>query len=63
MICKECPYYGAIDIDNDDNLVWGCTRKTCIEFTEEYLPGFPELDKSLYSDRKPYIEEELEIIF
>lgn len=40
MVCKECPYYGAIDIDKNDNLVWGCTRKICIEFTDDFAEQF-----------------------
>ena len=50
-----------------------CERSSLIEelcekrgiklwYKDDSLPVFTELDKSLYSDRKPYIEEELEII-
>lgn len=43
-------------------------RFTCYvdSWLETFAPNvdsFPELDKVLYSDRKPYIEEELEAIF
>lgn len=29
--CKGCPYYGVVNIDEDENLVWMCTRINCIE--------------------------------
>lgn len=40
MICKECPYYGVVDIDDKDNLVWSCTRKECIQFGDDYARHF-----------------------
>ena len=58
--CKGCPYWGVVDVDENENLIWACTRINCIE-RELAERVFPELDKALYSDRKPYIEEELEV--
>lgn len=28
--CKDCPFYGVVDVDKDGNLVWSCTRIDCI---------------------------------
>ena len=29
--CKGCPYYGVVDVDENENLVWMCTRINCVE--------------------------------
>lgn len=28
--CKGCPYWGVVDIDKDENLIWACTRRNCV---------------------------------
>lgn len=32
--CKSCPYWGVVDVDNDENLVWSCTRRNCINIAD-----------------------------
>ena len=48
MECVECLYF--------DNISERCTLRDNCVYDEE---SFPELDKVLYSNRGPYIEEEL----
>lgn len=33
--CKGCPYWGCVDVDKDDNLVWSCTRRSCINVADK----------------------------
>ena len=28
--CVDCPFLGVVDIDNDGNLIWSCTRLNCV---------------------------------
>ena len=39
--CKSCSYYGVIDVDKDENLVWACTRRECIEFIDTNMGQMP----------------------
>lgn len=63
------------DAENEQSLqMYKFERQKCIskknellaiaDFGNELLQNyeFPELDKALYSDKKPYIDEEVEII-
>lgn len=68
--CKCCSFHGVVAADVDGNLIWDCIRTECIDdkydnedrmTIEEFMSG--DLDKALYSDRGPYIEEEIEINF
>ena len=43
--CKGCPYWGVVDVDENENLIWACTRINCIE-RELVEQVFPELDKA-----------------
>lgn len=44
--CASCPYYGVIDVDKNENLVWSCTRISCVEQIETNM-GFMSLDDYL----------------
>ena len=32
--CNICPYWGVVDVDENDNLVWSCTRRNCINIID-----------------------------
>lgn len=42
--CYTCPYWGVVDVDANDNLIWSCVRRACINIIDGNI-GFVPLNE------------------